>query len=199
MQSRRLPSSATGLAPREISLDDAALLQRFFVENPEYFHIVHGAAPQPDEARDEIDDALPAGWSYTHKWKIGYFDSEGRLLAFVSIVSDLLAQGVWHIGLFMLATPCHGSSLARQLHAELEAWAVGEGARWLRLSVVQDNARAQGFWNACGYAQVRTRDGIELGRLQHQVRIMIKPLAGDALADYLALMPRDRSEEQVPS
>ncbi|MEN5254456.1 hypothetical protein [Pseudomonas protegens] len=46
---------------------------------------------------------------------------------------------------------------------------------------------------------MRTRDGIELGRLQHQVRIMIKPLAGDALADYLALMPRDRSEEQVPS
>ena len=34
------------------------------------------------------------------------------------------------IGLFMLATPCHGSSLARQLHAELEAWAAGEGARW---------------------------------------------------------------------
>ena len=80
MQSRLLPSSATGLAPREITLDDAALLQRFFVENPEYFHIVHGAAPQPDEARDEIDDALPAGWSYTHKWKIGYFDSEGLSL-----------------------------------------------------------------------------------------------------------------------
>lgn len=195
MQSRRLPQSATGLVPREITLDDVELLQRFFVENPEYFHIVHGCAPQPDEARDEIDDALPADWSYTYKWKMGYFDGEGRLRAFVGVVSDLLAPGVWHIGLFMLATACHGGPIARQLHRELECWAAGQGARWLRLSVVEGNARAQGFWSACGYAEVRTRDGIELGRLRHRVRIMIKPLAEDSLADYLALMPRDRCEE----
>ena len=144
----------------------------FFVENPDYFHIVHGCAPQPDEARDEIDDRLPEGWSFTRKWKIGYFDGTGALVAMVSIVSDLLAPGVWHMGLFMVASSLRGRGIARQLHRELEDWAAEQGARWLRLSVVFANVRAEGFWRACGYVEARTRDGIELGQLLHRVRIM---------------------------
>ncbi|MDP9506880.1 GNAT family N-acetyltransferase [Pseudomonas protegens] len=176
---------------------DVERLQAFFVENPDYFHIVHGCAPQPDEARDEIDDRLPEGWSFTRKWKIGYFDGTGALVAMVSIVSDLLAPGVWHMGLFMVASSLRGRGIARQLHRELEDWAAGMGARWLRLSVVFANVRAEGFWRACGYVEARTRDGIELGQLRHRVRIMIKPLSLDSLEDYLTLMPRDRVEPPV--
>lgn len=197
MHQGALPHSSTGLWAREITLLDVERLQAFFVENPDYFHRVHGCAPQPDEARDEIDDRLPEGWSFTRKWKIGYFDTTGALVAMVSIVSDLLAPGVWHIGLFILAGSLQGQGIARQLHRELEDWAAGLGARWLRLSVVVENVRAEGFWRACGYVEVRTRDGIELGRLRHRVRIMIKPLASDALEDYLTLMPRDRVESPL--
>ncbi|MDP9512340.1 GNAT family N-acetyltransferase [Pseudomonas protegens] len=177
MQQGPLPHSSTGLLVREITLVDVERLQAFFVENPDYFHIVHGCAPQPDEARDEIDDRLSEGWSFTRKWKIGYFDGTGALVAMVSIVSDLLAPGVWNMGLFMVASSLRGRGIARQLHRELEDWAAGMGARWLRLSVVFANVRAEGFWRACGYVEARTRDGIELGQLRHRVRIMIKPLS----------------------
>ncbi|WP_259697750.1 N-acetyltransferase [Pseudomonas protegens] len=112
-------------------------------------------------------------------------------------LSDLLAPGVWHVGLFMVASSLRGRGIARQLHRELEDWAAGMGARWLRLSVVFANVRAEGFWRACGYVEARTRDGIELGQLRHRVRIMIKPLSLDSLEDYLTLMPRDRVEPPV--
>ncbi|ERO65663.1 GNAT family N-acetyltransferase [Pseudomonas piscis] len=191
-------AASTGLGAREITLADEAVLQRFFVANPGYFHLVHGCAPQPDEARNEIQDSLPEGWSFTRKWKIGYFDDQGELVAFASLVGDLLAQGVWHIGLFMVATSRQGGGIAGQLHDQLESWAGEQGARWLRLVVVQDNLRARGFWRRCGYAQVRTRDDIELGLLRHRVSIMLKPLAPSDLADYLELMPHDRSGSMAP-
>nr|BFD42482.1 hypothetical protein FFPRI1PSEUD_39810 [Pseudomonas sp. FFPRI_1] len=198
MQQGSLPQSSSGLVARELTLDDERLLQDFFVDNPAYFHIVHGCSPQPDEARNEIEDALPEGWSFTRKWKIGYFDASGRLLAVASVVTDLLALTVWHIGLFMLAAPLTGTGLAHQLHLELENWAAGHGARWLRLSVVAGNVRAQRFWQACGYIEARTREGIELGQLRHRVHIMVKPLFQGTLADYLELMPRDRAEGSLP-
>ncbi|WP_243433920.1 MULTISPECIES: GNAT family N-acetyltransferase [Pseudomonas] len=97
----------------------------------------------------------------------------------------------------LLASSLQGRGVARQLHRELEDWAAGQGARWLRLSVVFENVRAEGFWRACGYVEARTRDGIELGQLRHRVRIMIKPLSSDSLEDYLTLMPRDRVEPPV--
>ncbi len=195
-----LPQVASmALTAREMALADEPVLQRFFIANPDYFQVVHGCEPQPDEARSEILDTLPAGWSFTRKWKIGFFDSRGELVAFASVVSDLLAAGVWHIGLFMVDSTRQGSGVARQLHRELEAWAARQGACWLRLVVVQDNLRAQGFWRGCGYVLVRTRDDIELGRLRHRVLIMVKPLVPADLSDYLERMPHDRVESAAPS
>ncbi|AZC27037.1 GNAT family N-acetyltransferase [Pseudomonas sessilinigenes] len=194
-----LPQVASmALRAREITLADEAALQCFFVANPDYFHIVHGSAPQPDEARDEIQDSLPAGWSFTRKWKIGFFDARDELVAFSSIVSDLMVVGVWHIGLFMVATARQGSGIARQLHRALQDWAGQQGARWLRLVVVEDNLRARAFWSGCGYVLVRRRDDIEMGLLRHRVHIMVKPVVQAGLADYLELMPYDRSEPAEP-
>jgi hypothetical protein len=60
--------------------------------------------------------------------------------------------------------------------------------------VVQGNQRAERFWAACGYVQVRTRDGLQMGRRTNSVRVMVKPLDGGTLDEYLALVPRDRPE-----
>ncbi|WP_260497986.1 MULTISPECIES: hypothetical protein [unclassified Pseudomonas] len=58
---------------------------------------------------------------------------------------------------------------------------------------------AQGFWRRGGYAQVRTRDDIELGLLRHQVSSMLKSLAPSDLTDDLKLMPHDRNGSMAPS
>jgi len=179
-----------------VELDDADIpeLQRFFAANPDYFLAVNGQPAADDEAYEELHGALPSGWPHTKKWILGFVDASGALAGMANVVSDLLATGIWHIGLFMVATGLHGSGAARSLHQQLERWVRGQGAQWLRLGVVEGNARAERFWTRCGYVEVRKRHGMAMGRRVNTVRVMVKPLAGRSLPDYLALVERDRPE-----
>ena len=178
----------------ELTSDHEALLQRFFEANPEYSLGVNGEPPAKNEAHEEIHSELPAGWRITKKWLIGYVDVDGALAAMANLVSDLLAPDVWHLGLFIVATSRHGTGDANALHRGLEDWAATHGARWMRLGVVQGNTRAERFWQAQGYAQTRTRDGVVMGKMIHTLRVMVKPLSGEAIPTYLSLVPRDNPD-----
>jgi GNAT superfamily N-acetyltransferase len=191
----RLPASPlTGLRTVQLGADDEPLLQRFFEANPPYFLAVYGEPAGPDAARDEIRDLPPAGWSFTRRWLLGCAAADGELAAVADVVSDLLVPGVWHIGLFIVATSRHGSGDAGVLYRGLESWAASNGARWLRLGVVQGNARAERFWEAQGFVETRTRLRVEMGRRTNTLRVMVKPLPGGTLDAYLALVPRDQRE-----
>ena len=176
----------------ELRTEDAAELQHFFDENPEYFVIVTGKGPQPDEADEELQRPIPEGWPFTKKWVIGFVDDDGAMVAMADVVSDLLAEHVWHIGLFIVATRLHGLGVAQLLYGHLERWALEHGASWVRLGVVLGNARAERFWQRCGFAEVRQRDGVQMGARTHTIRVLMKPLAGGSLQEYLALIARDR-------
>ena len=178
----------------ELGAGSESLLQRFFEENPLYFESVNGEPPQPTEAHEEIHGALPAGWPYTKKWVIGYANAQGSLAAMANLVSDLIAPSVWHIGTFIVATSKHGSGDAHTLYQNLESWARGHGAQWLRLGVVQGNVRAERFWERQGFIETRVRSGVSMGKLTNTLRVMFKPLAGGSIAQYLALVERDRPE-----
>lgn len=195
MPSTTLPSSPIPhLRTVEITSEHEAKLQRFFEANPQYFLAVNGEPAGPDEAHEEIHGELPSGWSFTKKWLVGYVDAENSLVALANVISDLLAPRVWHIGLFIVATSRHGTSDAQVLYHGLETWAAANGANWLRLGVVQGNVRAERFWARLGYVQTRTRDGVEMGKLTNTVRVMVRPLAGGTLDEYLSLIERDRPE-----
>ncbi|WP_343641250.1 GNAT family N-acetyltransferase [Roseateles sp.] len=189
-----LPSTATLPHVRVLELQegDEALLQRFYERNPLYFEEVNGEPPRPDEAREEIRDLPPEGWSFTAKRLLGYADESGELVAMASLVSDLMAPRVWLVGLFIVATSLHGSPAAREIYAELEHWMQRRGAAWVRLGVVVGNQRAERFWERQGFAEVRRRDGITMGQRLNALRVMVKPLDGGRIADYLELVPRDR-------
>ncbi len=178
----------------ELGAGDAPDLQRFFEGNPEYFLAVGGRGPAPSEANDEVHGALPEGFSFTRKWIIGFVDETGALIGMANVVSDLLAKGVWHIGLFIVATRLHGTGIAQVFYEHLERWAHGLGARWLRLGVVEGNARAERFWERRAFAEVRKRHGMEMGERTNTVRVMAKALDGGTLSEYLALVARDRPE-----
>jgi len=188
------PSPIPTLRTTELTPDDEPLLQRFFEENPEYFIAAYGEPPGPQEAHAAIHDELPAGWSFTRKWLVGYVDEAGSLVAMANVVTDLLAKDVWHIGLFIVATARHGTGDAQALHEGIERWARDNGAKWLRLGVVRGNARAERYWESLGYIQTRTREGMQMGKLTNTVRVMVKPLAGGTIEEFLSLVPRDRPE-----
>ena len=199
MSPARLPSSSIpGLHTIEITSEHEQELQRFFEANPQYFLSVNGESAGPNEAHEEIHGELPSGWSFTKKWPVGYVNTEGSLVAFANVVSDLLAAGVWHIGLFIVATSRHGTGDARTLYRGLETWAASNGAAWLRLGVVKGNARAERFWEGLGYVETRMRAGVEMGKLTNTLRVMVKPLANGSIEQYLSLVERDRPESNAP-
>lgn len=197
MPLRALPSCPVrGLHVFEITADHEATLQRFFEQNPEYFLAVHGEPAGPGEAHEEIHGALPSGWSFTGKRLVGYADQRNELVAMANVVSDLLAPGVWQIGLFVVATARHGTGEAQALYRGLEDWAASNGAHWLRLGVVQGNQRAERFWASLGFVQTRVRRGVEMGKRTNTLRVMFKPLSGGSLEQYLSLVERDRPEPE---
>ncbi len=202
MLNLKLPSSPIpGLEVVEITDAHVEALQRFFETNSEYNIAVNGEPPGPSEAYEEIHGELPTGWSFAKKWLIGYLDKNGAMVAVANVVSDLLAPTVWHIGLFIVATERHGDGSSQKLYRGIETWAGASGASWLRLGVVEGNVRAERFWERQGFDQVRLRKDVKMGRLKNTVRVMIKPLRGGTLEQYLALVERDRPDthnELVP-
>ena len=177
---------------RKLGAGDLAEVQRFFEQNPDYFLAVNGKAPGPDEAKNEFADVPPAGMSYEAMWLLGFVDRTGALIGVATIVGDFIQPQVWHVGLFIVATALHGSGVAQALYRRLERWMVEQGARWLRLGVVQGSVKAERFWLRCGYVQVRERGPVAMGRKSNLLRVMAKPLAGGTIAEYLALVERDR-------
>ena len=138
---------------------------------------VYGEPARADAARDEIRDLPPAGWRFTQRWLLGYATADGELAAVADVVSDLLVPGVWHIGLFIVAT---SASRLRRRRGPLPRTRVlggtSDGARWLRLGVVHGNARAERFWEAQGFVETRTRLRVEMGKRTNTLRVMVKPL-----------------------
>lgn len=176
---------------RELRPDELPALQALFEANPDYFITVGGKPPRPDEARQEFDELPPPHLGYASRWFAGVFDRTARLCGLIIVISDLAARHVWHTALFFLELPLRGTGAAGELHASLEGWAAASGARWLRLGVVVGNLPAERFWAKCGYTEVRRRQ-IEVANGETKTtRVMVKPLAGGTLQDYLLQVPRD--------
>ncbi|MCU0768178.1 MAG: GNAT family N-acetyltransferase [Burkholderiaceae bacterium] len=171
----------------------ASELQAYYEANPEYWRLVHGHPPPPGEAEEGFDFKPPEmPYRSLPVWLIRERVS-GRLIADLWVATDLLAPGVSHLGFFLIERARQGSGFADELHEAYEAWARGDGARWLRLGVVENNRRATAFWRRMGYVEVTRRGDVVIGALTHQLRIMVKVLPGSTLDDYLAAVPRDRA------
>lgn len=139
------PSPLPDTRTVELTPSHAPLLQRFLDHNPAYFLASSGEPAGPDEAHMEITEELPAGMSFTKKWVVGYLASDDELFAMASVIMDLLAVSIFHIGTLIVATARHGNGDAQRLHRSLECWAVDQGAAWMRLGVVDGNLRAERF------------------------------------------------------
>lgn len=186
--------TAGPLAASELAEPELADLQALFASNPGYFELAEGERAGPGAARAMFERRPPEDMTYRRVWTIGTRDASGALVAVAVVVEDLIAAHVWHVGFFMVAGGVQGRGVGRAVYEALEAWMRGRGARWLRLGVVEGNVRAERFWRARGYTEVRRRDGLEMGRKVNCVLTMVKPLAGGTLDEYLALVARDRPE-----
>jgi GNAT superfamily N-acetyltransferase len=175
-------------------LDEAPRLQRFFEENPEYDLSVNGEPPRPGEAIEEFEAMPPADWPVGKKWLLCFEAGDGSMIGMADVLSDLFTKSVWHIGLFIVSTRLHGGGVAHELYSGLEGWMAARGANWSRLGVVAGNTRAERFWERLGYSELRLRKDVEMGKRRNDIRVMMKPLTGGNVAQYLEIVARDRPD-----
>ncbi len=186
------------LAPADRAL--AAELQAFHEANAQYWWLTHGHGPAPDDAATAFDKGPPAHMSFrAHPWSWARDRSTHAILGQFRYVVDLMAPAVWHLGFFMIDARLYGSGFALDLYGRYEALALADGARWLRLSVVEANPRARQFWLRRGYADIKRTTGAVLGARTHVQFTMVKPLGGATLADYLRAVPYDAAADGATS
>lgn len=185
---------ADRLAGYELAPADAPAVQRLYEATPSYFRLVLGEEPGPHAARETFERMPPPDMPFTRKRVIGLREAADELVAVADVIEDLLAPRVWHVGLFLVPERLHGTGIALRAYDALESWMRSSGARWLRLGAVRGNDRAERFWRRRGYCEVRRRPGVEMGRRVNELLVMVKPPADAPLAEYLALVPRDRPE-----
>jgi GNAT superfamily N-acetyltransferase len=183
----------------EAQRHDIPVVQAFYEANPLYQRLVAGEEVPPDAAEIEFNDLPPPEMAYTKRWwlvarQVHADGRPGEVIACIDCVIDLIAPGVGHIGLFLVATHLHGSGAAQRLYDALEGWMVEQGSRWLRLGVVERNLRARRFWERQGYVHLRDRHDVPAGAMRNTVHVMFKPVGGGSIHDYLALVARDRPE-----
>lgn len=190
--------SGQGWSVRPLDATQVPRLQALFDANPGYFQAINGRNAEPDEAQREIDELPPPHLPFRQRWVAGLFDDAGALVGALVLLADLGTPGVWHVALLLVDQARHGSGLAGQVLTGLQAWVRAQGAQWLRLGVVVGNLRARRFWLRQGFQPTRLRRGIDTGGRINDLQVMVKPLAGGTLADYLALVPRDRPDADLP-
>jgi hypothetical protein len=180
-----------GFTVRELLLDELSTLQALFEANPEYFVTVNGKAPDTGEAIREFNEMPPAHLTFGTRWFAGVFDKAQRLCGAIILVHDLSAKGVWHIALFFMEARLRGTGAAQEVYASLEEVSYSSHAQWLRLAVIDGNLRAERFWIRQGYSEVRKRQLQNPSGEIKTSKVMVKPLRGGTLAEYLHLVPRD--------
>jgi len=209
-----------GLVAREFVREDIAAWQAFYDANPEYFLTINGRLPPPDLAAEEFEEVPPPHLGFSRQWRLGLYETglqgetvprgmtgaaavapgpaSAPLAGAAMVTADLCAPGVWHLGLFIVATRLRGSGAAHGTYAALEAWVRRQGARHLRLGVVVGNTPAERFWARQGYRELRQREGIDTGGRVNTVRVLLKPLGDEGIEAYLQAVPRDRPESTLP-
>ena len=104
----------------ELVAEDIPLMQKLYDANPEYSQMVLARAPRDGDAHDEFYDRPPAAFPMGRKFMCGFVDAKDELTGVAEIISDLFAQSVWHIGLFLVATEQHGNGVAHKLYKAIE-------------------------------------------------------------------------------
>ena len=191
LRARRAVFAGEGFRAVEMFDFDVPRLEAFFAANPLFHQTVSGAPATPEAVREACAALPPPEWPFSRRWLLLVIDERGEVIGAVDLLADLFAIGVWHVGLFVVATALHGSGTPGAIYAALEAWMKSRGARWLRLGVVDANARGERFWRRMGYVEVRQRPDYEAGGRKHLLHVMAKPLGQPDWERYRRLVPRD--------
>ncbi len=139
-----MPFTVDGRQIETLSEGDVPAIASLFHECADYWHLVVGRAAGEEESASLLTERPPA-LALSNKFVFG-LRIGGRLVAIADAFRDYPHDGIWWLGLLLIAPESRGRGLGRRLYAAFESWAAAQGARELRLCVQAQNTRAHEFW-----------------------------------------------------
>jgi ribosomal protein S18 acetylase RimI-like enzyme len=174
-------------------------LQAFYQDCADYFELITGQPPGPDEAR-ELLTSLPRGKGHEDKFVIGLFDAPGHIIGVLDVIRDYPKPGEWYLGLLMFAPDWRSRRLGDRVYHRLEEWIRELGGTAVHLIVQEQNPSALRFWQRMGFEvrgmgkqRLKTRENVFI-RMTRELSPAPEPV-GTFIQSWLAAFRRARGED----
>ncbi len=148
--------------------EDMPALQALLERSSDYFYLVEGGPPKPDDAFILAKDC-PPGWTVDDKFLIGINDPENNLVAVIEGTRGYPREGIFWIGLMLVDPSRRSQGLGERIYRGFEGWARLQGVKQIRLGVVACNEKALRFWKRIGFELLPKTGLAYLGQREHLV------------------------------
>lgn len=140
----------------------------------DYSLIISGEAPTMQDAQD-IFTSLPPGIPRSRKQVLGIWLG-ADMIGLADVIQGYPAKDHAYIGLLLIAAPFRHRGIGSGCLREIERLAKTWQCNHLRLSVVEANRDAAGFWTRWGFVDTGVRVPYECGKVISQSMIFEKNL-----------------------
>jgi len=138
---------------RILNVGDEIIVQSLCEDCPDYFEIVKKEKPGQNAGNEILTD-LPPGKNISDKFVFGCFAADGKLIAIADIVRDWKDENEWTIGLLLAHPTERSQGLGKTIHEFIKSSAKTNGAKKLRVGVVEQNIKAINFWTKQDYREI---------------------------------------------
>ena len=134
---------------------DLISLQRLYSAAPDYFHIVYGKAPDPNEAQETFT-SLPPGYSLKNKTVFGFFIHD-ELIGVADLLNGYPETGILWIGLLLFSEKHQRKGYGRMALEIIYSFALQQKCSSVRLAVIATNNQAHDFWLNRGFVEINRK------------------------------------------
>ncbi len=139
------------------------------------FFLLFSGQPAVENEGENLFSELPKGRQLTDKTIFGLFHQE-KLVGVIDSVVGYPDEFCWFIGLFLIHPDWRGGGLGSNWLEAYLAHAKANGARTVRLGVVEQNIAGRRFWERNGFSLEARRLPMRFGVKDCVVLLMCKEL-----------------------
>lgn len=132
-----------------------AELQRVLESAPDYYLILQGRGPDPDEARREVT-SVPDGFPIERKFLYLIHDGSDAV-GCLDMLNGYPDSATTFLGLLLVSESFQGRGCGAEALRFSEQTARSWGCRQIRIAVLESNRKALGFWKHCGFTELQRR------------------------------------------
>ncbi len=153
---------------KRLSSKDIPVIQTIFEKCEDYLLLVDGCEVNQNTGKNEYF-SLPPGKTENDKAVIGIFDENNEVISYIDSIKDYPEKDSYWIGLFLVDPLQRSKGIGKKIISDFLIYIKNEGARYVKLGVVEENEKAYKFWKKIGFETYDITEPREFGKKTHRV------------------------------